>query len=72
MQKLFEILLVLLATAADHALVKQIQYLKVENRILRKKLPRRITVTARERSRLVEYGHFLGTAIKGVLTIVSP
>ena len=34
----------------------QIEYLKAENRILRSKLPKRITVTTAERARLVKLG----------------
>jgi putative transposase len=49
-----------------------VEYLKAENRILRDKLPARITVTPRERARLVKLGTRLGAAIKDVITIVSP
>jgi len=71
MQRLFESVLLLLATATDHQLAQQIQFLKVENQILRGKLPRRIPVTARERMRLVQYGQALGSALKELLSIVS-
>ncbi|MGD9856398.1 MAG: hypothetical protein AB7U20_15745 [Planctomycetaceae bacterium] len=46
--------------------------LKTENEILRSKLPKRITVTPDERRKLVRAGKKLGTAIKGLITIVSP
>jgi putative transposase len=49
-----------------------VEYLKAENRILREKLPRCITVTPRERNRLVRLGTKLGAAIKGLITIVTP
>jgi putative transposase len=49
-----------------------VQYLKVENQILRSKLPNRITVTAREKQRLVKFGRPLGAAIKDLITIVTP
>jgi len=71
MQRLFESVLLLLATAMDNQLARQLQYLKVENAILLGKLPRRITVTARERSRLIKYGKLLGSAIKDLISIVS-
>ena len=49
-----------------------VEFLKVENRILRDKLPKRITVTKQERTRLIKLGKGLGSAIKDLITIVSP
>jgi putative transposase len=49
-----------------------VEYLKAEYRILRDKLPKRLTVTPRERSRLVKLGSRLGSAIKNLITIVTP
>jgi putative transposase len=46
--------------------------LKVENRILRDRLPPRITVTAQERQRLLKYGKLVGKAIAELITIVTP
>jgi putative transposase len=62
----------MLAHATDRELARQIQYLKAENRILRDKLPKRITVTAQERQRLLKYGKLLDAAIRELITIVSP
>lgn len=62
----------MLAKATDRELARQIHYLKTENRILRDKLPKRITVTAQERQRLLKYGKPLGAAIHALITIVSP
>ncbi len=64
--------LLLLASATDKELARQVQYLKEENRILRGKLPKRITVTPRERHRLVKFGRAVGSAIGELITIVSP
>jgi putative transposase len=72
MNTAFQALLLLLATATDRQLAKQVQYLKVENQILRSKLPKRLTVTARERQRLLRFGKVLGAAIRELITIVSP
>ena len=72
MAHLFQSLLLLVATASKNELARQIKYLKVENEILRSKLPGRITVTGKERSRLVRFAQKLGTAIRGLATIVSP
>src|SRR4051794_9378261 len=64
--------LLLLAAATDKALARHVQYLKVENAILRGKLPKRITVTPAERRRLLRFGRSLGPAIGQLITIVSP
>lgn len=46
----------ILANATHRELAAHIQYLKVENEILRSKLPKRITVTPAERARLLKFG----------------
>lgn len=45
---------------------------QVENEVLRSKLPARITVTPKERQRLLKYGAKLGRAIRQLVTIVAP
>lgn len=72
MRKLCHSLLVLIATATDKELARHLQYLKVENQILRSKLPKRVSLTERERQRLIKFGKPLGAAIKQLITIVSP
>lgn len=72
MTKLLRAFLLLLATSDDRDLARQVQYLKAENRILRGKLPRRIDITAHERQRLVKLGRRLGSALKHLISIVSP
>jgi putative transposase len=49
-----------------------VEYLKEENRILRSRLPRIVTVTPRERNRLIKLGKRIGSAIKELITIVTP
>jgi putative transposase len=68
----FNRLLLLLAQASDRQLAKHVQYLKVENRILRDKLPTRIRLSPREKQRLVKFGKPLGAGIRDLITIVSP
>ncbi len=65
-------LFLLLATATDRELARQVEYLKAEKRILRAKPPRRIDVTPRERQRLVRLGTAVGAALKYLMSIVSP
>jgi hypothetical protein len=45
-------------------LIRQIEYMKVENEILRSKLPKRITTTPAEKRRLIKYGLPLRGQIK--------
>jgi putative transposase len=70
--RLLQPLFALFATSTDRQLARMVEYLKAENRVLRDKLPRRLTVTARERARLVRLGTRLGPAIKDLITIVTP
>jgi hypothetical protein len=72
MMVLFQRLLLVLAQFGQDELVKQIEYLKVENEILRSRLPKHIRTTPAERARLLEYGKRLGDAIKELVTIVTP
>jgi len=62
MKKLFHPLLELIANAAENELAAIIQHLKEENRILRDKLPKRVSLTDEERQRLVKTGSPLGSA----------
>lgn len=72
MPRLMHPLLLLLARATEPELVRMVEYLKAENRILRDKLPKRITVTPAERSRLLKLGKRLGEVIKAVISVVHP
>jgi putative transposase len=54
------------------ALVRQLQFVKTENEVLRAHLPERVVVTPRERRRLIRLGKPLGSAIKDLITIVTP
>lgn len=70
--RLWQPLFALFASVPDTTLARMVEYLKDENRILRDKLPKRITVTARERTRLVKLATKLGTAIQDLITILTP
>jgi putative transposase len=52
-------------------LVRQIEYLKVENQILRSKAGKRISLTHDERQRLIKFGLALGADIKRLISIVN-
>src|SRR5262249_4185723 len=72
MKKVFQALLLMLATTTDRALARQVQYLKAENDILRSKLPKRITVTPKERQRRLKIGKAPGSGIRCLISIVAP
>ncbi|MFA9478841.1 integrase core domain-containing protein [Phycisphaerales bacterium AB-hyl4] len=72
MPRLFHPLLKMITHATHRELAGQVQYLKVENEILRSKLPKRITVTPAEKARLVKFGRKVGSAIRELITIVTP
>lgn len=72
MTNVFQSLLLVIAGATEKELARQVKYLKVENEILRSKLPKRITITAKERHRLVRFGQKLGKALRQLTTIVMP
>ena len=73
MTNVFQSLLLVIAGATQKELARQVKYLKVENEILRSKLPKRITVTPKERNRLVRFAQKLGgKVLRQLTTIVAP
>jgi len=73
MTNVFQSLLLVIAGSTQKELARQLKYLKVENQILRSRLPKRITVTAKEKQRLVRFSQKLGGKILRQLTaIVAP
>lgn len=72
MKNLYQRLLLLIAGATQLELARHVRYLKIENEILRSKLPKRVPVTSTEQSRLVKFGAKLGKALSELVTIVHP
>ncbi len=70
-QGLCQALFQLLGKAVQSDLVRQIEYLRVENQILRTKLKKRVVVSPSERRRLIRFGWVLGQDLKTCLSIVS-
>ncbi len=68
MQRLFHILLALIASASDHALAKHVRYLKEENRFLHDRIPAQIHTRPHERAQLLKFGRGLGHAIDELVT----
>lgn len=72
MTQLFQPLLFLLARSTADQLQRQIEFLKAENELLRKRVPhQRIFLKRDERSRLLKLGKELGPGIRHVITIVD-
>jgi putative transposase len=68
---IFQELFVLLGRLVHGDLVKQIQYLKVENQIMRGKIKKYIRVTPSEKRRILKFGLALGGGIRKVLSVVD-
>jgi putative transposase len=64
--------LLLRLVQADHAaLARQVEYLVVENRLLRAQISGPVRLTDRERARLVRFGVAVGPALKDLISIVK-
>lgn len=72
MPRLYQSLMLLIAGATEKELARHVHYLKIENQILRARLPARIAVTPQERRRLVRFAARLGGALDHLATIVHP
>jgi putative transposase len=72
MPRFIQPLLLLLARLTDRQLAAAVQYLKVENEVLRARLPKRITITTQERQRLLKFGRPLGPRVEDFVSIVTP
>ncbi|MBU0534134.1 MAG: hypothetical protein KJ887_05000 [Candidatus Omnitrophica bacterium] len=69
-RNVFSELLSFLGRMTQENLTRQIQYLKVENEILRKRIGRSIRPTPIERRKLVKFGAPLGKDIRNIISIV--
>jgi len=69
--KIFQHFLTMLGKMVHADLVRQIEYLKVENEILRSKFENQIRTTYQEKLRLIKFGLPLGGQIKNIISIVN-
>jgi len=70
-KNVFSELLSLLGRMTQENLTHQIEYLKVENEILHKRVGRSIRPTPVERRRLVRFGVPLGKDLKSIISVVT-
>ena len=72
MIRLFQPLYFFLATCREKELVHQIEFMRAEMRMLRKRIPqKRIFLTAEEKQELLELGEPIGSGLKHLISIVS-
>jgi putative transposase len=73
MERIFQPLLFFLARCSRNELIRQIEFLKAENEMLRKRIPcRSIYLTDEERERLITLGQAIGDKVRHLITIVRP
>ncbi|MGH7179843.1 MAG: hypothetical protein ACREJC_20880 [Tepidisphaeraceae bacterium] len=71
MRWLFQPLLMLMAASGEQELAKQVEYLRAENAILRKRLPKRLVLNEQEKRLIVKLGRQVGERIHALLTVCA-
>src|SRR5687767_8514610 len=71
MKWLLHPLLLLIARSTDSELAKQVEYLKAENRMLRRRIKKRVFLKEDEKRLLVKLGLAVGKSVKALLTVCS-
>ena len=61
----------LLGSLTQQELARQVAYLKEENKVLRERLPERVSPTEKERKRLIRAGRKLGPQLQDLMSIVT-
>ena len=72
MAKVLHPILLLAAKVVHAQLVRENEFLRLENKILRSRVKDKVIPTPVERAELVRYGRELGPAIKKIISIVHP
>jgi len=71
-RNIYTSLMLVIAGSTNKELARQVSYLKAENQILRSRLPDRLSLTHREKNRLVRFAKNLGSALNHLATIAHP
>ena len=71
MKWLFQPLLLLMAGSTQSDLVHQIELLKAENLMLRRRLPKRLVLNEQEKRLIVRLGQSVGAGISALLTVCA-
>ncbi len=71
-RNIYTSLMLVIAGSTKKELARQVSYLKAENQILRSRLPERLSLTHREKNRLVRFAKNLGSALNHLATIAHP
>ncbi len=71
-RNIYTSLMLVIAGSTNKELARQVSYLKAENQILRSRLPDRLSLTHREKNRLVRFAKNLGSALNQLATIAHP
>ena len=72
MARIFQPLLFILARCTRNELIRYIEFLKAENELLRKRVPKKVIVLKPdERSQLIKLGQAIGPSLEKLITIVS-
>jgi len=72
MGRIFHPLLFLLARCSRNQLIRQIEFLKAENEILRSRVPKKqIRLKPHERERLLQLGEAIGPGVRHLITVVT-
>ena len=71
-RNIYTSLMLVIARSTQKELARQVSYLKAENQMLRSRLPAKISLTQREKNRLVRFAKNLGSALNELATIVHP
>ncbi|MFQ5734205.1 MAG: hypothetical protein ACE5KM_19895 [Planctomycetaceae bacterium] len=70
--RLFQPLLFFFAKCTRNELIRQIEFLRAENELLRKRVPRKqIHLNPEEKARLMKLGNVIGTGLRHLITIVT-
>ena len=71
MERIFQPLLFFLARCSRNQLIRQIEFLKAENEMLRKRVPKQAIILKREeREQLINLGESIGPGLAKLITIV--